>query len=153
MTSLTPTILPQPLTSCNLSMSRQTSSGSWKHKCQAFPHENSHVDPRDRRVPSFIYFSLIFASLCDPLIPSFHHSSVFLSRRPSLFPPRFLSLSPCGTQDLSTCLWRASTNKSVWRRRGWGGWKVTGPSTNTHKEQQVRHVTGTLAGEVRNTRL
>lgn len=57
MTSLTSTILPRPLTLCNLSMFKQTLSGSWKYKCQVFPHENScDLDPGGNDGPDVCFF-------------------------------------------------------------------------------------------------
>lgn len=63
MTSRTSTILLRPLTLCNLSTSKQTLSGSWKYKCQVFPHENScALDPWGKQRPSG-YFSSPFSLL------------------------------------------------------------------------------------------
>lgn len=112
MTSLTSTILPWPLTLCNLSMSKQTLSGSWKYKCQVFPHENScDLDPGDKQGP-FVSFSLSFPPLSDLSLPLFLtplslHCFSWLSLSSTSL--SFFYISPslclhCGTQDLSTCL-------------------------------------------------
>lgn len=94
MTSLTSTILPRPLTFCNLSMFKQTLSGSWKYKCQLFPHENScDLDPGGKQ-GLVVSFSLSFLLLSDlfllflfifPMIPSY----------PLLYLSLPLSLPPC----------------------------------------------------------
>lgn len=97
MNSLTSTIRPRPLTLCNLFMSKQTLSGSWKYKCQVFPHENScDLNPGDKRGPLFLLISalphfLISHSLFFSFIPL---SRDFFSSSPSPSLFLFLSLSP-----------------------------------------------------------
>lgn len=72
MVSLTSTIRAQPLTFCNLSMFKQTLSGSWKYKCQVFPHENSSdLDPEGKQGP-IVSFSLSVLSLSDLSSPLVH---------------------------------------------------------------------------------
>lgn len=99
MARLTSPALPQPLTLCNLSMSNQTLSGSWKYKCQVLLHENSlgSGDKQPRLCFPFLEFLFFFHSsvfFMIPLLPSLLHSLLF---------PFFLCLC-YGTHGLSTCL-------------------------------------------------
>ena len=68
--SPTSTIRVQPFTLCHPSMSKQTLSGSWKYKCQVFPHENSRdLEPEGKQGPivSFPLISLpLLSTLCFP---------------------------------------------------------------------------------------
>lgn len=94
MTSLTSTILPRPLTFCNLSTFKQTLSGSWKYKCQLFPHENScDLDPGGKQ-GLVVSFSLSFLLLSD-LFPLFLFIFPMISSYPLLYLSLPLSLPPC----------------------------------------------------------
>lgn len=113
MTSLTSTILPRPLTLCNLSMFKQTLSGSWKYKCQVFPHENScDLDPGGKHGPAVCFFFQLthitsdFPFLLFLLLFLMPSSLMLTSTSPSLVLFPCLCLQ-CGAQDLSTCLQRA----------------------------------------------
>lgn len=102
MTSLTSTILPRPLTLCNLSMFKQTLSGSWKYKCQVFPHENScDLDPGGKHGPAVFFFLSAYPYYFRFPIPSFPPpvSHAFLS-----YAHLYLSF-PCSLSLPMSAMW------------------------------------------------
>lgn len=118
-------------------MSRQTASGSRKHKCQVFPHESSRdCDPGDTQGPWFFFFLSAFRPF------GIAHSL----RRPSFLPLSARSSPHSGTQELFTRVSFAEDNgrrafcdvmiPAIFLRSAAEGRRAegNGPNANTHKE-------------------